>query len=654
MSQCLLFNYVCQTWCKVVARRLTWVFAMSACVRIGMSWQSFQDNIPNGKHVQRDGAFPGVGHLARNGAGPLNVFGRDFQSAGTQWTKDLCQKDSDKDGQSNGVELGDPACTWSVGAVPQRTTDISHPGFGDSQTSAAPKGNGTGIVEEHHEGRGSRMYIIILMLFLLVLLAVSVVVARLHTLMPKTSSESRLMSLIFWPRAEGWHVASMIGVGLVWLAHGVFLVLAAHPYSTTNVIKTSGRFACFSSLLPMLFAFSTFGLHRLLTLGREAAWIIHIALGDLFLVLSTIHGAFVLKAYGSKVFDKWQHVMGLLCVVIMWISVLPAFLHATVPKLMPYAGFKIVHWLALPAYLLGVIHVLSMEVSPTGIIMAIVIFAFVADKTVVKATGKVTVAKCQASQDFAFLQLQVERFAFAPGQWAHLLVKQISLVPHPFTLVPGDDMGTVQLMIAKSGTFTQGLVKAIEAREGGVPKMILEGPYGHPPLQGLACGAVVLVCGGIGITPAFSILPEAIRLRQDRVWLLWTLRKPELLTRCASLIEPHVGSAKVTVALSKGSLPAEELPYDVQQGSVDVNEWLQGVARDLASVGVSTAFLFVCGPSGLAKAAKVAASKCAAEVTWTVHVEQFHFVPDKSCKKAGLRSPSPNTVGPIQLGSKTE
>eukprot|EP00741_Cyanophora_paradoxa_P009571 tig00001532_g9270.t1 len=39
--------------------------------------------------------------------------------------------DSDGDGFSNGWELGDPCCTWSVGANPLRTTDISHPGFAD-------------------------------------------------------------------------------------------------------------------------------------------------------------------------------------------------------------------------------------------------------------------------------------------------------------------------------------------------------------------------------------------------------------------------------------------------------------------------------------------------------------------------------------------
>jgi hypothetical protein len=35
---------------------------------------------------------------------------QDFAEAGHKWTVDLCQKDSDKDGFTNGQELGDPDC----------------------------------------------------------------------------------------------------------------------------------------------------------------------------------------------------------------------------------------------------------------------------------------------------------------------------------------------------------------------------------------------------------------------------------------------------------------------------------------------------------------------------------------------------------------
>ena len=46
--------------------------------------------------------------------------------------------DADEDGQTNGLELGDPCCVWHVNATPAFSTDISHPGLATSKTARAP------------------------------------------------------------------------------------------------------------------------------------------------------------------------------------------------------------------------------------------------------------------------------------------------------------------------------------------------------------------------------------------------------------------------------------------------------------------------------------------------------------------------------------
>ncbi|XP_063420677.1 DBH-like monooxygenase protein 1 [Mytilus trossulus] len=53
-----------------------------------------------------------------------------------KWTPDFCNMDSDNDGLSNGVELGDPDCIWTPGQQPKRTENISHPGICEPLTSA--------------------------------------------------------------------------------------------------------------------------------------------------------------------------------------------------------------------------------------------------------------------------------------------------------------------------------------------------------------------------------------------------------------------------------------------------------------------------------------------------------------------------------------
>jgi len=75
------------------------------------------------------------------GGGSRNSFGNAFKSAGLKWTVSLCLADSDGDGQSNGLELGDPCCTWTKGATPNATTDVSDPTDGSKKTSRAACAN---------------------------------------------------------------------------------------------------------------------------------------------------------------------------------------------------------------------------------------------------------------------------------------------------------------------------------------------------------------------------------------------------------------------------------------------------------------------------------------------------------------------------------
>ena len=70
----------------------------------------------------------------RGGGTPRNPFGEDYEST-SAWAK-LCEKDSDGDGATNGVELGDPDCTWRPGdADPEGY--LSQPGNHDDFPPAA-------------------------------------------------------------------------------------------------------------------------------------------------------------------------------------------------------------------------------------------------------------------------------------------------------------------------------------------------------------------------------------------------------------------------------------------------------------------------------------------------------------------------------------
>ncbi|XP_055861079.1 DBH-like monooxygenase protein 2 homolog [Biomphalaria glabrata] len=96
------------------------------------SYKMYQLNIPNGNIIphpcKENTHWAGVGHFLDTGAGYTNPFGEDFSKEGHAWTTNLCMKDSDGDGRTNGQELGDPDCLWKKNSTASRATGLSHPG----------------------------------------------------------------------------------------------------------------------------------------------------------------------------------------------------------------------------------------------------------------------------------------------------------------------------------------------------------------------------------------------------------------------------------------------------------------------------------------------------------------------------------------------
>ncbi|KAK3096949.1 hypothetical protein FSP39_005060 [Pinctada imbricata] len=111
---------------------------------IVLSYKNFQEKIPNGESVPHpckpNYVWQGVGHKNHLGGGDRNPFGIDFAQNGYRWTQELCNKDSDGDGRTNGEELGDPRCVWNEGEAPDVIVGLSHPAV--PMTSPGPCGMG--------------------------------------------------------------------------------------------------------------------------------------------------------------------------------------------------------------------------------------------------------------------------------------------------------------------------------------------------------------------------------------------------------------------------------------------------------------------------------------------------------------------------------
>jgi NADPH-dependent F420 reductase len=115
------------------------VICMVVVLREVDGYPNFAKLIPNGEKVRFNGEkWPAVGHTKVYGGGDLNVFGKDFMRAGNEWTEELCRKDSDGDGRTNGEELGDPNCEWKLGEPSPKARFVTHPGVADECPSPAP------------------------------------------------------------------------------------------------------------------------------------------------------------------------------------------------------------------------------------------------------------------------------------------------------------------------------------------------------------------------------------------------------------------------------------------------------------------------------------------------------------------------------------
>ncbi len=113
---------------------------------------NFPTQIPNTTQCARCHNNPG-------GGGPRNLFGDqvagNLNGNNVNWPA-VCILDADGDGESNGAELGDPCCIWTVGATPQTatTSDPSDNGAVSGNTCApddagpGPEPDDAGVVDD--------------------------------------------------------------------------------------------------------------------------------------------------------------------------------------------------------------------------------------------------------------------------------------------------------------------------------------------------------------------------------------------------------------------------------------------------------------------------------------------------------------------------
>ncbi len=112
-----------------------------------------------------------------------------------------------------------------------------------------------------------------------------------------------------------------------------------------------------------------------------------------------------------------------------------------------------------------------------------------------------------------------------PGQYASIRIFKDGAwsAPHPFTLASAPNDATLRMTIKKSGAFTS----SIPDIEPGTP-IQCTGPYGQFCKDIGTSKEVVMIAGGVGITPFLSVLRHFKDTGADnKITLFWANKTPQ-------------------------------------------------------------------------------------------------------------------------------
>lgn len=233
-------------------------------------------------------------------------------------------------------------------------------------------------------------------------------------------------------------------------------------------------------------------------------------------------------------------------------------------------------------------------------------------------------------------KLQCEAMRHEAGQYCFVNVPELALLEfHPFTISssPLDDTSSCHIKAMGASTWTQklqNLAAAHEKSRGMLPMINIDGPYGLP-FRFQQHTSILLIGGGIGITPLHSILRTIVLLASSSegmgqnnhllfVRLVWSVREKALCSlfkdtfeRC--ILQPDDKGTQTRVRFeielfssSADAAGVEEdgLPVKLTRGRID----FAGEVTRLKSNGGNSPIIHCCGPEEMVQEARSHAINC--------------------------------------------
>ncbi|GAB4844513.1 hypothetical protein Ancab_037892 [Ancistrocladus abbreviatus] len=309
----------------------------------------------------------------------------------------------------------------------------------------------------------------------------------------------------------------------------------------------------------------------LLGVTSEASIKYHIWLGHLTMLLFTAHGSCYLLLWAvtgslSEVL-KWQHVgvanvpgeLALLAGLGLWAATFPCIRRKF------FELFFYTHHLYIIFIFFFVLHVGASFMC----IMLPGFYLFMIDRCLrfLQSRDRVRIVSARVLP-CDILELNFSKspvLSYTPTSILFVNVPSISKLQwHPYTISSSSSLETEKLSIVVKveGSWTKKLYEMLASSSLDRLEVSIEGPYGPASTNFLRHDTLVMVSGGSGITPFFSIIRELIYLN-----MTLKLKTPKLLLICAF-------KKSIDLAMLDLLPPVSSAPYDLSDMQLQVEVYV--------------------------------------------------------------------------------
>ncbi|KAG7023099.1 Ferric reduction oxidase 8, mitochondrial, partial [Cucurbita argyrosperma subsp. argyrosperma] len=308
-------------------------------------------------------------------------------------------------------------------------------------------------------------------------------------------------------------------------------------------------------LLPVLRGLAPF---RLIGIQFEASVKYHVWLGTAMVLFGTFHGASTLFIWGisNQIQDqvwKWQNTgriyiageITLITGLVIWITSLPQI------RRIKFEIFYYTHHLYIVFFVFFLFHAGDRHfymVFPGLFLFAIDKILRIIQSRTETCVVSARVLPCKAVE----LTLpKDQRLKYKPTSVVYVKIPRISRFEwHAFSLISSSsvDDETMSIVIKCNKSWTKSLYEIINTEREGESDQLkcisvaVEGPYGPASLDFLRYDHLILIAGGIGVTPLLSILQEITSMKNTkficpaRIQLIHVMKKSHEIALLSSIL----------------------------------------------------------------------------------------------------------------------